>query len=460
MRGTVSGYIIHEESVPLFFMRKNMSTKSITIIGGCLAGCEAAWKAAQRGVSVVLHEMKPQRFSPAHELPGLAELVCSNSLRGISLDNAVGLLKEELRRCGSLTLEAAEATSVPAGGALAVDRKLFSDYITAKMESHPLITIERGELDRIPAEGVVVVASGPLTSDALAASLSELTGDRLYFYDAIAPIVSAESLDMTKVFAASRYGKGDGDDYLNCPLNEEEYLNFITELLNGEKVPARDFEKVVHFEGCMPVEELASRGVETLRFGPMKPVGLTDPNTGYEAHAVIQLRAENREKTMYNLVGFQTKLTWPEQRRIFRMIPGLEKTEFVRLGSMHRNTFINSPALLEPTQQLKGEPRIFFAGQITGVEGYVESAASGFLAGIAAAQQLDGAAISVPPPETALGALMHHITNADVKHFQPMNVNYGLFPVLQGRIKKKERRGLLAERALVALEEWKSGIFF
>ncbi|MDD2733940.1 MAG: methylenetetrahydrofolate--tRNA-(uracil(54)-C(5))-methyltransferase (FADH(2)-oxidizing) TrmFO [Desulfuromonadaceae bacterium] len=432
-----------------------MSEKNITIIGGGLAGCEAAWQAAQRGISVVLHEMKPQRFSPAHELPGLAELVCSNSLRGISLDNAVGLLKEELRRCGSLIMEAAEATSVPAGGALAVDRQLFSDFVTEKIASHPLIRIERGESTGIPAEGAVIIASGPLTSDALAASLSQLTGDRLYFYDAIAPIVAADSLDMTTVFAASRYGKGDGDDYLNCPLDEAEYLRFIDELNKGEKVPARDFEKVVHFEGCMPVEELASRGVETLRFGPMKPVGLLNPHTGHEAHAVIQLRAENREKTMYNLVGFQTKLTWPEQRRVFRMIPGLENADFVRLGSMHRNTFINSPALLEATQQLISDLRIFFAGQITGVEGYVESAASGFLAGIAAAHLVQERPIPVPAPETALGALMHHITNADVKHFQPMNVNYGLFPELPGRIKKKERRQKLAERALVALEEWR-----
>jgi methylenetetrahydrofolate--tRNA-(uracil-5-)-methyltransferase len=431
-----------------------MAEKSITIIGGGLAGCEAAWQAAQRGVSVVLHEMKPQRFSPAHHLSGLAELVCSNSLRGISLDNAVGLLKEELRRCGSLAMAAAEATSVPAGGALAVDRQLFSDYVTEKIEGHPLIRIERAEIDAVPTEGTVIIASGPLTSDALALALAELTGDRLYFYDAIAPIVAADSLDMTKVFAASRYGKGDGDDYLNCPLNEEEYLRFVDELLRGEKVPARDFEKVVHFEGCMPVEELASRGVETLRFGAMKPVGLIDPNTGHEAHAVIQLRAENREKTMYNLVGFQTKLTWPEQRRIFRMIPGLENTEFDRLGSMHRNTFINSPTLLDVTQQLKGNPRLFFAGQITGVEGYVESIASGYLAGIAAACHVLDRPIPVPPPETAFGALMRHITNADVKHFQPMNVNYGLFPELPGKIKKKERRQKLAERALTALDEW------
>ncbi|MDD2540863.1 MAG: methylenetetrahydrofolate--tRNA-(uracil(54)-C(5))-methyltransferase (FADH(2)-oxidizing) TrmFO [Desulfuromonadaceae bacterium] len=435
-----------------------MSEKNITIIGGGLAGCEAAWQAAQRGISVVLHEMKPQRFSPAHQLPGLAELVCSNSLRGISLDNAVGLLKEELRRCGSLTMEAAEATCVPAGGALAVDRQMFSDFVTARIESHPLIRIERSEATGIPVDGTVIIASGPLTSDALAASLTDLTGDRLYFYDAIAPIVAADSLDMTKIFAASRYGKGDSDDYLNCPLDEDEYLKFIDELNRGEKVPAREFEKVVHFEGCMPVEELASRGVETLRFGPMKPVGLINPNTGHEAHAVIQLRAENREKTMYNLVGFQTKLTWPEQRRVFHMIPGLEGAEFVRLGSMHRNTFINSPALLETTQQLKSDHRIFLAGQITGVEGYVESAASGFLAGIAATHFVRNEPVPVPSPETALGALMHHITNADVRHFQPMNVNYGLFPELPGRVKKKERRQKLAERALAALEEWKQNL--
>ncbi|MDO9307431.1 MAG: methylenetetrahydrofolate--tRNA-(uracil(54)-C(5))-methyltransferase (FADH(2)-oxidizing) TrmFO [Deltaproteobacteria bacterium] len=431
---------------------------NLTIIGGGLAGCEAAWQAARRGVPVTLHEMKPEKFSPAHHLPGLAELVCSNSLRGDSLDNAVGLLKEELRRCGSLLMEAAEATRVPAGGALAVDRQLFSEYVTEKISSNPLIRVEHGEVADIPLDGHVIIASGPLTSDALAGALAELTGDRLYFYDAIAPIVAADSLDQGKVFYASRYGKGDGDDYLNCPLDEAEYLRFVDELLRGEKVQARDFEKVVHFEGCMPVEELAARGVETLRFGPMKPVGLVDPRSGREPHAVIQLRAENREKTMYNLVGFQTKLTYGEQRRIFRLIPGLENVEFVRLGSMHRNTFINSPSLLHPSQQLKGDPRIIFAGQITGVEGYVESAASGLLAGVMAAALLQGRESAVPPPETALGALMAHITNADAKHFQPMNVNYGLFPELPGRVKKKERRQKLAERALAALEAWKDKI--
>ena len=431
---------------------------TVTIIGAGLAGCEAAWQAAQRGVSITLHEMKPEKLSPAHHMPGLAELVCSNSLRGDSLENAVGLLKEELRRCKSLLLEAAEATRVPAGGALAVDRQLFSDYVTARITTHPLIKLVPGEVTGLPAEGLVIVASGPLTSDTLAAALGGLTGDRLYFYDAIAPIVTAESLDMSKIFAASRYGKGDGDDYLNCPLSEAEYLGFVNELLVAEKVAPRDFEKVVHFEGCMPVEEIASRGVETLRFGPMKPVGLVDPHTGTEPHAVIQLRAENRERTMFNLVGFQTKLTWPEQRRVFRMIPGLEQAEFVRLGSMHRNTFINAPSLLLPSQQLKNEPRILFAGQITGVEGYVESAGSGFLAGLTAARILSGQDPLIPPPETALGALVAHITNADTRHFQPMNVNYGLFPELPGRVKKKERRGKLAERALVALEAWKENL--
>ena len=430
--------------------------RPVTVIGGGLAGCEAAWQLARRGIAVTLHEMKPERYSPAHHLPGLAELVCSNSLRGDSLDNAVGLLKEELRRCGSLFMEAAAATRVPAGGALAVDRDLFSAYITGRILQDPLITLTCGEVDRLPEEGLVIVASGPLTSDSLAAALTALTGDRLYFYDAIAPIVAADSLDMDRIFAASRYGKGDGDDYLNCPLDAGEYTRFVAELDLAEKVPSRDFEKVIHFEGCMPVEVLAARGVETLRFGPMKPVGLDDPRTGREPHAVVQLRTENREKSLYNLVGFQTKLTYGEQRRVFRMIPGLEQADFVRLGSMHRNTFINAPALLLPTQQLKSDPRIIFAGQITGVEGYVESAASGFLAGLTAASLAGGSPPLLPPPETALGALIGHITNADSRHFQPMNVNYGLFPELPGRIKKKERRQRLAERALAALDAWRS----
>ena len=429
-------------------------TEKITIIGGGLAGCEAAWQAARRGVRVVLHEMKPEKLSPAHHLEGLAELVCSNSLRGESLENAVGLLKEELRRGGSLFMEAADATRVPAGGALAVDRELFSRYMTDRIASQPLIELVRGEVTEIPAAGIVIIASGPLTSDALAERIRELTGPYLYFYDAIAPIVAADSIDLARTFYASRYGKGDGDDYLNCPLNEEEYRAFVATLIDGEKIPVRDFEKVVHFEGCMPVEELAERGLETLRFGPMKPVGLVDPRTGTEPHAVVQLRKENRDGTLYNLVGFQTKLTWPEQQRVFRMLPGLENAEFVRLGSMHRNTFINAPQLLLPTFQMKREPRILFAGQITGVEGYVESAASGFLAGLNAARLAGDGAPTVPPRATAMGSLVGHITNADAKHFQPMNVNYGLFPDLPGRVKKKEKRARLAERALAEFEEW------
>ncbi|QXE92492.1 methylenetetrahydrofolate--tRNA-(uracil(54)-C(5))-methyltransferase (FADH(2)-oxidizing) TrmFO [Geomonas subterranea] len=433
-------------------------TEQITVIGGGLAGCEAAWQAAKRGVKVRLYEMKPGKYSEAHHLPGLSELVCSNSLRGDSLENAVGLLKEELRRLGSLFMEGAEATKVPAGGALAVDRELFSTYITKMIEEHPDIEVVREELTRIPEEGIVVVASGPLTSGPLAEEIGGLAGSYLYFYDAIAPIVAADSIDYDKAFRASRYGKGDGDDYLNCPMNEEQYHHFVKELLAAEKVEPKSFEKVVHFEGCMPIEEMASRGIETLRFGPMKPVGLTDPRVGVEPYAVIQLRQENREATMFNLVGFQTKLTWPEQKRIFRMIPGLEQAQFLRLGSMHRNTFINAPQLLLATCQLKSDPRVLFAGQITGVEGYVESASSGFVAGVNAARLAKGEELTVPPAETAIGALARHITNTEAAHFQPMNVNYGLFPPLPGRIKKKEKRGLLAQRGLEALEAWLPGV--
>ncbi|WP_136513670.1 methylenetetrahydrofolate--tRNA-(uracil(54)-C(5))-methyltransferase (FADH(2)-oxidizing) TrmFO [Geomonas edaphica] len=426
----------------------------VTVIGGGLAGCEAAWQAANRGVKVRLYEMKPHKYSEAHHLPGLSELVCSNSLRGDALENAVGLLKEEMRRLHTLFMEGAEATKVPAGGALAVDRTLFSEYVTRKIESHPNIEVVHEEITRIPEEGIVIVASGPLTGGALAEEIGRLTGNYLYFYDAIAPIVAADSIDYDRAFRASRYGKGDGDDYLNCPMDEEQYKNFVQEILAAEKVEPKSFEKVVHFEGCMPIEEMASRGVETLRFGPMKPVGLVDPRVGVEPYAVIQLRQENMEATMYNLVGFQTKLTWPEQKRIFRMIPGLENAQFLRLGSMHRNTFINAPKLLLPTCQLKEDSRILFAGQITGVEGYVESASSGFVAGVNAARLVLGETLIVPPAETAIGALARHITNTEAEHFQPMNVNYGLFPPLVGRIKKKEKRGLLAQRGLEALEKW------
>jgi len=429
---------------------------NIQIIGGGLAGCEAAWQAAREGAEVVLYEMKPQRFSPAHHSPDLGELVCSNSLRGAGMNNAVGCLKEELRRCGALFMAAADATAVPAGGALAVDREAFAAYLTAQIESHPRIRLVRAEANEIPAEGTVIVASGPLTSEALSAEIARRTGsEHLYFYDAIAPIVEADSIDFDKAWRASRYGKG-GDDYVNCPLSKEEYLAFVAALREAEKVPARDFEKLVHFEGCMPVEALAERGEMTLAFGPMKPVGLADPRTGREPFAVVQLRQDDRHATLYNMVGFQTKLTWPEQRRIFRAIPGLENARFARLGSMHRNTFLNAPACLERTLQLKGEPRLFFAGQITGVEGYVESAACGFLAGLFAARWQRGSEIPFPPATTALGALLAHLADSTPDDFQPMNVNYGLFPPLQGRPRKRaDRRLALAERALTDLETWR-----
>jgi len=428
---------------------------NITIIGGGLAGCEAAWQAAEEGAEVTLYEMKPQRFSPAHSSPSLGELVCSNSLRGAGMNNAVGCLKEELRRCGALVMEAADATAVPAGGALAVDREAFAAYLTAKIEGHPRIRLVREEVTSLPNEGTVIVASGPLTSEALSAEIAHLTGsEHLYFYDAIAPIVEADSIDFTKAWRASRYGKG-GDDYVNCPLSREEYFAFIAALNAAEKVPGRDFEKVVHFEGCMPIEALAERGELTLAFGAMKPVGLADPRTGREPFAVIQLRQDDRHASLYNLVGFQTKLTYPEQRRIFRSIPGLENARFARLGSMHRNTFLNAPTCLERTLQFKTIPRLFFAGQITGVEGYVESAAMGFLAGIFAPRWSRGLELPLPPATTALGALLTHLSESSPDNFQPMNVNYGLFPPMEDRRRKRtDRRLALAERALQELAPW------
>jgi methylenetetrahydrofolate--tRNA-(uracil-5-)-methyltransferase len=426
----------------------------LTIIGGGLAGCEAAWQAAQRGVRVRLLEMKPQRFSPAHELETLAELVCSNSLRGAGMNNAVGCMKEELRRAGTLFMQAADATAVPAGGALAVDRQAFSNYVTRHLEEHPLIEVVHTEVECIPDSGVVVVASGPLTAERLAADIARRTSaEDLYFYDAIAPIISADSIDYSVVWRASRYDKGDAD-YLNCPLNKEEYHAFVQALLEAEKVEAHNFEDMLHFEGCMPIEEMARRGERTLAFGPMKPVGLPDPRTGREPYAVVQLRQDNREATCY-MVGFQTKLTYPEQKRIFRTIPGLEHAEFTRLGSVHRNTFINAPRCLTPTLQLKGEERIFFAGQITGVEGYVESAACGFIAGLQAVAYLRGEQISLPPQTTACGAILGHLQHSDPEHFQPSNVNYGLFPPLEGKkMKRALRRLAQAERALRAWNAW------
>ena len=432
-----------------------MTEPDITIIGGGLAGCEAAWQAAAQGASVRLYEMKPQRFSPAHSSPLLGELVCSNSLRGAGMNNAVGCLKEELRRCDTLFMAAAHATSVPAGGALAVDREAFALELTRRIEAHPHIDLVREEVTEIPAGGVVIVASGPLTSEALSLEIARLTGqEHLYFYDAIAPIVEADSIDFSIAWKASRYGKG-GDDYVNCPLTREEYLGFVAALCAAEKVPGRAFEKVVHFEGCMPIEALAERGEMTLAFGPMKPVGLPDPRTGRDPFAVVQLRQDDTHASLYNLVGFQTKLTWPEQRHILRTIPGLAQAKFARLGSMHRNTFLNAPACLEPTLQFKNRPQLFFAGQITGVEGYVESAGCGFLAGIFAARYLQNRPLPLPPATTALGALLTHLATADSKNFQPMNVNYGLFPPLEGRHRKRsDRRLAMAERALTDLAPW------
>lgn len=428
---------------------------NITIIGAGLAGCEAAWQAAALGIRVVLLEMKPLNFSAAHESADLAELVCSNSLRGSGMNNAVGCLKEEMRRCGSLILAAADATSVPAGGALAVDRDAFSRYITEKISSHPLIELTRTEVTELPTHGATILASGPLTSERLSQALAELTGnEHLYFYDAIAPIIEADSIDTSVAWRASRYGHG-SDDYLNCPLSKKDYDSFVAALLTADKVAGREFEKLIHFEGCMPIEEMAARGQQTLCFGPMKPVGLPDPRTGRPPYAVIQLRQDNRHATLYNMVGFQTRLTYPEQKRIFAMIPGLEQARFARLGSMHRNTFLNAPTCLNQTLQFQRAPHLYAAGQITGVEGYVESAACGFLAGLFAACHLRGNRPPMPPAETAFGALLGHLVNADPENFQPMNVNYGLFPALEGgRKKRTERRLALAERALAVLPTW------
>lgn len=433
-----------------------MSETSVTIIGAGLAGSEAAWQLASRGIKVELYEMRPNKYPPAHHTPFFSELVCSNSLRAAAVENAVGLLKEEMRQLGSLIISTADIHKVPAGGALAVDREGFSKAVTAALENHPLIKVRREEVTRIPEQGVVIVASGPLTSDTLAKEIARLTGEQyLYFYDAAAPIVSLETLDMTKVFRASRYGKGE-EAYLNCPMNEKEYELFYEALINAEKAPLKEFEKEVHFEGCMPVEALAARGKETLLYGPLKPVGLTDPRTGKRPHAVVQLRQDNAEGSLFNLVGFQTNLKWGEQKRVFALIPGLEEAEFVRYGVMHRNTYINAPKLLNPTLQMKQHKKIFFAGQITGVEGYVESAAAGLIAGINAARLLKDQPLVQFPLETAHGALMNYITTAPSGNFQPMNVTFGLFPELPVRIKGKRERGKAhAERALAKLQEWK-----
>lgn len=442
--------------------------KRVIIVGAGLAGSEAAWQAANMGADVTLYEMRPEKSTPAHKTAGFAELVCSNSLRGAGLENAVGVLKEEMRRLGSIIMEAADATQVPAGGALAVDRHGFSDYVTKKVSEHPNITVINKEIERIPREegAVTIIASGPLTAGALADDIASLMdNDSLYFYDAAAPIVSLESVDMTKAYRASRYGKGEAA-YINCPMTKEEYEAFWTELVNAEKAPTKDFEKEKFFEGCMPVEVMAARGESTLLFGPLKPVGLEHPETGVRPYAVVQLRQDNASATLYNIVGFQTHLKWPEQRRVFGMIPGLEHAEFLRYGVMHRNTFMNSPQHMRPTLELKGQDNLLFAGQMTGVEGYIESASSGLIAGINAARLAMGKAPLVFPEESCHGALCHYITTSEAKHFQPMNVNFGILPELPQmldargkRIKdKKLKKARLAERALAAIDAFKGRI--
>ena len=447
----------------------------VTIVGGGLAGSEAAWQAASAGVRVVLHEMRPVRPTAVHKTDKLAELVCSNSFRGDKLDNAVGLLKEEMRRLGSIVMSAADQARVPAGAALAVDREHFSAAVTGAVASHPLIEIVRGEVPRIPeSAGPLILATGPLTSDSLSADIAALVGgSHLYFYDAISPIVLAETIDRSKVFRASRWGRslrGEGNpacgvddgegDYLNCPFTRDDYQRFYDALMAAEKAPLHEFDDPRFFEGCLPIEVMAARGVDTLRFGPMKPVGLRDPRTGREAYAIVQLRQDNLAGDHYSLVGFQTQMKWGEQARVLRLIPGLEHAEFVRFGMIHRNTYINGPTVLRATWQTRSRDDLFFAGQISGVEGYVESAASGLVAGRNAAALALGREPSAPPRETAIGALGFYVANANPKHYEPSNITFGIMPppvsTSGGRVPKKkaDRKTLYAERALAALDDW------
>ena len=426
------------------------------IIGGGLAGCEAAWQLLRRGHAVHLCEMKPQKYSPAHKMDQLAELVCSNSFKSNSLDNATGLLKEEMRRLGSIIIAAADSAPVAAGSALAVDRLKFSQKVQDELTKQRNFTLSRFEVTKVSKDLITIIASGPLTSDSLAQEISQMSGSKyLYFYDAIAPIIEADSIDMDKVFWASRYDKGT-PDYLNCPLTKGEYEYFRQELLAAEKVAPKPFEEIRHFEGCLPIEVLASRGVKSLAFGPMKPVGLINPKTNSAAYAVVQLRRENISGTLFNIVGFQTKLTWPEQKRVFQLIPGMENVQFSRYGSIHRNTYINSPSLLFPSLQLKTNGNVFFAGQITGVEGYTESTAMGLLAGLSAAALLEGKQLQPPPHKTAIGALLHYITSAESADcFQPMNINFGLLGKLsENKYRKKDKNILYVSNALRALNEW------
>jgi len=443
-----------------------MKQQVVHIIGAGLAGSEAAWQLAKQGFAVNLYEMRPQRMTPAHHTDKCAELVCSNSFRADNLENAVGLLHEEMRRLDSLIMQAGDISKLPAGGAMAVDRELFSETVTAMLSQEPLITIIKEEVTEIPQDGLVLIASGPLTSDALYQQIQELTGEEhLNFFDAIAPVVDAETVDMSKAYWKSRYDKnvveGELGDYLNCPMNEAQYKAFIAALLDAEYMAFKEFEDVPFFDGCMPIEVMAERGIDTPRFGPMKPVGLEHPETGEEFYAVVQLRQDNRAKSLLNIVGFQTKMKYPDQKRVFAMIPGLENAEYFRLGSLHRNTFIKSPLLLDKSLRLKKEPRIMFAGQITGVEGYVESASMGLMAGRFIADTLRDDEPNIPPDDTAFGALLSHISGTRIENFQPMNINYGLLPTApkregKRRLKKSERRRLVSEQALASLESWKT----
>ena len=426
---------------------------NVAVIGGGLAGSEAAWALAERGLQVTLFEMRPVVRTPAHHSDKLAELVCSNSFKSVELTNAHGLLKAELRALGSLLLTCAGQARVPGGAALAVDRELFSRAVHERVTNHPNIRVAREEVSALPSPGVV--ATGPLTSERLAGAIAQRLGSSaLAFYDAIAPIVAADSLDHGRFYALSRYGKGDGDDYLNAPMDAATYESFLEALLAADQYQGHDFDGVPYFEGCLPVEELARRGRETLRFGPMKPVGLPDPRTGREPHAVVQLRREDRAGQMWNLVGFQTRLRTPEQQRVFRMIPGLESAEYLRFGSVHRNSYVNSPASLGPGLTARDDDRLFFAGQLTGVEGYTESLGTGLLAGINLARRLEGKPMAIPPPTTMLGALYRYLAEADPKHFQPMNANFGLLEPLAEKAKKDEKKPKLAERALSDFAIW------
>ncbi|MCX8130330.1 MAG: methylenetetrahydrofolate--tRNA-(uracil(54)-C(5))-methyltransferase (FADH(2)-oxidizing) TrmFO [Clostridia bacterium] len=429
-------------------------TEYINVIGAGLAGCEAAWQIARRGIKVRLYEMKPKMFTPAHHLKTFAELVCSNSLRSDQIENAVGLLKEELRILDSLIMKCADATRVPAGGALAVDREGFSKMVTDQIKNNENISIISEEVCNIPEDAITIIATGPLTSDCMSGVISGLTGEEyMYFFDAAAPIVTYDSIDMNKAYKAARYGRGT-EDYINCSMTKEEYELFWNELVNAEEAEVKGFEKNMVFEGCMPVESMAKRGKDTLRFGPLKPVGLTDPSTGKEAYAVVQLRQDNSEGTLYNIVGFQTHLKWPEQKRVFSLIPGLENAEYVRYGVMHRNTYINSPKLLDSTYRFKNKEGLYFAGQITGVEGYVESTSSGLVAGINAAMKFLDKAEIIFPNTTATGGLSNYISDSSIKNFQPMNINFGIMQGLDVRIRDKRKKNFeISQRAIGIIKE-------